>query len=70
MSATGANRKLIGVILALVGLALIYWGYQMSGSLSSQVNETFTGSPSDGVTFRYIAGAVSLLAGAFMLLKK
>ena len=70
MSNGQSNKKIRGIILVVVGLGLAYWGYQMSGSMSSQFNEAVAGSPSDGVMLRYILGAASAVAGAFVLVKK
>ena len=65
-----ANKKLLGIVLAVVGVGLAFWGYRLSGGLGSQVNQAFTGSPTDKVMIFYIAGAASLLAGLFLLFKK
>ena len=53
-----------------IGVGLAYWGYDMSAGLDSQFNQAFTGSSSDGVMIRYIAGAASFAAGLFMFIKK
>jgi hypothetical protein len=42
----------------------------MSGGLDSRLNQAFTGSSSDGVIVRYIAGAAGFFAGLFLFLKK
>ena len=65
-----ANRKIIGIVLAIVGVGLAIWGYQLSGGFGSQVTKAFTGSPADKVMMFYIGGAVSLAVGLFLLLKK
>ena len=65
-----ANSKIIGIVLAIVGIGLALWGHQMSGGFGSQVNQAFTGSPTDKVMMLYIGGAASLVAGLFLLLRK
>ena len=65
-----ANKKIIGIILAIVGIGLAYWGHQLSGGFGSQVNQAFTGSPTDKVMMLYIAAAASLIAGLFLLFRK
>jgi len=62
--------KIGGLILIVVGLGLAYWGYQESGSVSSSLNQAFSGSPSDNVMIKYIAGAASAAAGAFLFMRK
>ena len=62
--------QLISVVLMVVGVGLAYWGYDMSGGLDSQLNQAFSGSSSDGVMIRYIAGAASFAVGLFLFLKK
>ena len=68
--ATRQNMKIAGLILIVLGIALLVWGFQLSGSFSNQVTESLTGSSSDPVMIRYIAGAASLAVGAFLFLKK
>jgi hypothetical protein len=65
-----ANNKILGIVLAVVGVGLAFWGYRLSGGVGSQVTEAFTGSPTDKVMIFYIAGAASLVAGLFLLFKK
>ena len=65
-----ANKKILGIVLAIVGVGLAFWGYRLSGGFGSQVTQAFTGSPADKVMIFYIGGAVSLAVGLFLLLKK
>ena len=68
--ANKSTFKLISIALMAAGIGLAYWGYDMSGGLDSQLNQAFSGSSSDGVMIRYIAGAASFAAGLFLYLKK
>lgn len=63
------NMKIIGLVLLVAGAGLGYWGYEMSGSVSSQFSEAFSGSASDDVMIRYIAGAVCAAVGAWLFFK-
>lgn len=67
---SGSLTKVIGLTLLVVGIGLVYWGYQMSQSLGSRVAETFTGSYPDEVMFRFIAGAVGCVVGLYLVVKK
>ena len=62
--------KVIGIALLVAGMGLAYWGYQVSESLSSQITETFTGSPRDKVMLLYIGGVVSFVVGLMFFVKK
>ena len=64
------NNKLIGVVLLVVGVAFLIWGYNISQSFSGQVSEAFSGSPGDKAMFMYIGGAICAALGIFSLLRK
>ncbi len=64
------QKKIGGILLIVVGLGLAYWGYEESGSLGSSLNQAFSGSPSDNVMIKYIAGAASFAAGVFLFARK
>lgn len=64
------NNKILGIALLVIGAGLVYWGYQQSGSVGSQLAETVTGSPTDEVMILYISGAVSLVVGLLLVFKK
>lgn len=63
-------NKVIGLVLVIVGIGLLYWGYNESQSISSQVSEAFSGSPQDNVMYKYIGGAVALVVGIYLAVKK
>ena len=62
--------KLFSIVLMVVGAGTIFWGYELSGSISSQITETISGSASDEVMSRYIGGAASLIAGLYLFFMK
>ena len=70
--ATSANTlaKMIGLVLLVGGAGMAIWGYQMSDSLAAQLSKTVTGALPDAVMYRYIGGAVSCVAGLFLLVRK
>ena len=65
-----ANRKILGIVLAVLGVGLAFWGYRLSGGFGAQVTQAFSGSPTDKVMAFYIGGAASFAVGLFLLLKK
>ena len=64
------TNKLLAIILIVAGAGIAYWGNTLSGAFDSQVSQAFTGSASDGVMIRYIAGAALIAGGLFILFKK
>ena len=64
------TTKIIGIALVVLGIGLAFWGYQSSGSFGSQVSRAVTGSATDKVMTLYISGAVSLVVGLYLLMKK
>ena len=64
------TNKLLAIILIVAGAGIAYWGYTLSGAFDSQVSLAFTGSASDGVMIRYIAGTALIAGGLFILFKK
>lgn len=68
--ASKSNIQIVSIALMVIGIGLAYWGYDMSGGLDSQLNQAFSGSSSDGVMIRYIAGAACFVAGLYLFIKK
>jgi len=64
------SSRIVGLVLVVVGVGLLIWGYQMSSSVGNELTKTFTGSSSDAVMYRYIGGAASLAAGSFMFFRR
>lgn len=64
------NKKVLGIILLVVGAGLAFWGFQMSGSIGSKITRAISGSDTNRVMFAYIGGAASFAAGLFLLVKK
>lgn len=67
---SGRIMKIIGLILIVIGCGLAIWGYQLSGSVGSQITQAVTGSETDKVMTFYIAGAVSFVVGIYLFVKK
>lgn len=67
---SGRTTKIIGIILLVTGAGLALWGYQLSGSVGSQVTQAVTGSDTDKVMTFYIIGAASFFVGIYLFAKK
>lgn len=63
------SNKLIGLILLVVGLALLYFGYQSSQGLDDQISEVVTGNFTDRTVWYYVLGGVSSIVGVVFLTK-
>ncbi|MBU0944591.1 MAG: DUF3185 family protein [Proteobacteria bacterium] len=63
------TKKVIGITLAVIGLGLTLWGYQLSGSVGSQITQAVTGSDTNKVMAFYSTGAVSFVVGIYLFTK-
>jgi hypothetical protein len=66
---SGTTMKIIGIALMVLGVGLAIWGYQLSGSVGSQITQAVTGSDTDKVMTFYITGAVSFFVGIYLFAK-
>ena len=66
---SGATMKIISIVLVVIGIGLAIWGYQLSGSVGSQITQAVTGSDTDKVMTFYITGAVSFVVGIYLFAK-
>lgn len=55
--------KLVGPALVAAGAWLLYTGYNLSQSVSSQFKEAFSGKPADEVMIYYVGGAAAVIIG-------
>ncbi|MDA3946168.1 MAG: DUF3185 family protein [Helicobacteraceae bacterium] len=62
--------KIISIVLMVIGVGLVFWGYQLSGSVGSQLTQAVTGSDTDKVMVFYISGAVNFFVGIYLFNKK
>ncbi len=63
-------KKAIPAALLIMGLLLLYFGYNEYQSFESEVSEFFTGSPSDRAKWMLIIGAGAAIAGVSGLLRQ
>lgn len=66
---SGSTMKIVGIILMVAGAGLALWGYQLSGSIGSQITEAVTGADTDRVMTFYITGAASFVVGLYLFAK-
>lgn len=56
-------NKVIAIAILVVGVILLYFGYNEYNSAASKITETVTGSPTDNSIWFLIAGAVAVIVG-------
>jgi len=63
-------QQIIGIVLLVVGVLLLFFGFQATDTLGEQVHETFTGRFTDTTTWYLIGGAACAIAGLLMIVIK
>lgn len=61
------NKKVIGIVLIIVGAALAMWGFNIYDSGSSQVTRALSGDTPIEAWGGMIGGAICILVGASRL---
>lgn len=61
--------KVIAIALLVAGVILLYFGYEASQSVSSEVSEAFTGEPTDNAIWFLIGGAIAVVVGLYGLIR-
>ena len=57
------NRKVIGIILIIVGVALVAWGYNIYDSAGSQLTRALSGDTPIEAWLGIIGGAIAVVIG-------
>ena len=57
------TKKIVGLVLIILGVVLLYFGVQASDAPLEQARESLTGDYSDRTMLYLIGGAVSAIAG-------
>jgi len=56
-------QKIIGIAFIVIGVFLLVWGRRIADSFGSQVQQVFTGAPTDRAMYLYIGGIVLVILG-------
>jgi hypothetical protein len=62
-----SGNKIVSIALIVIGVGLLIWGYQLSGSIGSQISQTVTGSDTDKVMTLYIGARQALSSVCFFI---
>ena len=63
-------QKIVGVICLVIGIILLVWGHKIAHSVGSQMQQVFTGSPTDRAMHFYIGGVVLAILGVALIFWK
>ncbi len=63
------KNKAQGVIMLAAGGALLFWGYNITQSVSSQVSQALNGAPPDKAMIMMVLGGLCAAFGFFKLFK-
>ena len=61
------TTRLIGLVALVIGVLLLYFGWQSTQSVGEQLSESLTGRFSDETMWYLIGGAAAAIGGAFMV---
>jgi uncharacterized membrane protein YidH (DUF202 family) len=61
------NKKIIGIILIIIGVALVAWGYNVYDAAGSQVARAIGGDSPIEAWVGMVGGAVCVVIGVFTL---
>ena len=61
--------KVQGVVMLAAGGALLFWGYNITQSVSSQINQALNGAPPDKAMVMMVLGGICAVFGFFKLFK-
>lgn len=62
------TTRIIGIALLIIGVILLYFGFQSSQGLDDQISEAITGEYTDNTMMYWIASVIFLVLGAALSL--
>ncbi|RUO53586.1 MULTISPECIES: DUF3185 family protein [Pseudidiomarina] len=62
-------NKVIGIILLVVGIILLYFGYEAYNSPASELSNAVTGEPTDNAMWYLIGGAIAVIVGLYGVIR-
>ncbi len=63
------KNKAQGIVMLAAGGALLFWGYNITQSVSSKLNQALNGAPPDKAMIMMILGGLCAAFGFFKLFK-
>lgn len=62
-------NKVLGLALLVVGIILLYFGYEAYNAPLSEMSQELTGEPTDNAMWYLIGGAVATIIGLYGLIR-
>ncbi|MCX5670518.1 MAG: DUF3185 family protein [Planctomycetota bacterium] len=62
-----STQRILGIVLLVVGVAVLIYGMNASHSLADRLSDTFTGRFTEATTWYIIGGAASGLLGLLLV---
>ena len=63
------NKKNIGIVLIIIGVALAAWGYNAYDSVGSQISRSFSGDAPIEAWVGMVGGAICIVLGILRVKK-
>jgi len=63
------KNKAQGIVMLVAGGALLFWGYNITQSVSSKLNQALNGAPPDKAMIMMVLGGLCAAFGFFKLFK-
>ncbi len=63
------KNKAQGIVMLAAGGALLFWGYNITQSISSKLNQALNGAPPDKAMVMMVLGGLCAAFGFFKLFK-
>ena len=63
------KNKAQGIVMLAAGGALLFWGYNITQSVSSKLGQALNGSPPDKAMIMMVLGGICAAFGFFKLFK-
>ncbi len=64
------NINAVGIILLVIGVALLIWGLNLYGAFGNKLSQAITGTSTNETMLFLISGAVCTVLGAVIVFKK
>ena len=64
------QNTLFALVILVIGLVLLFWGFNASESFASEVSEAIEGTPSNKSVALMVIGALLAVVGVFGLMRR
>ncbi|MCA1767595.1 MAG: DUF3185 family protein [Idiomarina sp.] len=61
--------RIVGIVLLVVGAILLYFSYEASQSLASEVSELATNEPTNNTIWYLIGGVAAVIIGLYAVIR-